>query len=254
MAAEPIHAVLFDLDGTLVDHEAAAREAVTASFLARFAVPAAEQDRLVVRWQELESSAMERYLAGELTFGEQRRVRVTQLAADFGFGARSDEEADAWFAEYLGHYEAGWRPYPDAAPALISLADKHPELKLGVITNGDADQQRHKLHRIGLTDLLPTVIASSEAGAAKPDVRIFHAACAALRLQPSQIVYVGDRLHTDAEAAVSAGLHGVWLDRQHSSTAASTPRITTLADLDALFSAPLPAPLPALLSGLVADE
>jgi hypothetical protein len=47
--------------------------------------------------------------AGELTFREQRRPRITRLADEFGLGTRSDEEADAWFAQYLTRYQAAWR-------------------------------------------------------------------------------------------------------------------------------------------------
>ncbi len=56
--------------------------------------------------KELETLAMERYLAGELTFTEQRRLR-----------AWNAKEADDWFAGYLRHYEDAWRAYPDAAPS-----------------------------------------------------------------------------------------------------------------------------------------
>jgi hypothetical protein len=36
-------------------------------------------------------------------------------------------------------------------------------------------------------------------------------------VSPSQAVYVGDRRDVDAEAARSAGMHGIWLDRSGAS-------------------------------------
>ncbi|MBX6766549.1 MAG: HAD family hydrolase, partial [Actinomadura rubrobrunea] len=97
------------------------------------------------------------------------------------------------------------------------------------------------------------VVASSEAGAAKPDPAIFRRACAGLGLAPHAVVYVGDRLDVDALGAASAGLHGVWLDRPREvgcagdeagaadgeyagPEAAGVPRITTLTKLPDLFS------------------
>jgi putative hydrolase of the HAD superfamily len=108
---------------------------------------------------------------------------------------------------------------------------------LGVVTNGDADQQRRKLRRVGLAVLLQHVAASSEAGAAKPDAGICAAACSELGIHPSRAVFVGDRLQIDAEAAVAAGLNGIWLDRRdaaHVTTA--VPRIRTLTELPPLLA------------------
>ncbi|GAA2146291.1 HAD family hydrolase [Kitasatospora kazusensis] len=232
----PVEAVLFDLDGTLIDHDTAAEEAVIASFLGPIDPPPLERDRVVRRWRELEAWAMDRYLAGELTFREQRRLRITRLADEFGLGAWSDEKADDWFAQYLTCYEAAWQTYHDVPPALAALTAEPRQLRLGVITNGDADQQRRKLQHVGLTSLLQHATISSEAGAAKPDAKIFRIACSELQLQPSQVIYVGDRLQTDAEAAVAAGLRGIWLDRSDAISVTSVPRIRTLIELAPLLT------------------
>jgi beta-phosphoglucomutase-like phosphatase (HAD superfamily) len=83
---------------------------------------------------------------------------------------------------------------------------------------------------------LPAVIASSEAGAAKPNAKIFHQGCTRLRLAPDEVAYVGDRLQTDAIAATNAGLHGIWLNRDNAPTPAEPPVIQTLEDLPALLT------------------
>jgi putative hydrolase of the HAD superfamily len=221
-----IKALLFDLDGTLVDHDGAAEVALDQALRETAGVREADHGRARHRWKELEALAMDRYLAGELTFGEQRRLRTTSLAAELGLGEWNTERADNWFARYLRHYEDAWRTYPDVAPALDALTD----LRLGVLTNGDAGQQRRKLHRVGLAASLPTVIASSEAGAAKPDPKIFHYACDLLHLTPPEVAYVGDRQKTDALAATDAGLRGIWLNR------GGDRGIRTLEELPALLT------------------
>ncbi|MFQ6329699.1 HAD family hydrolase [Nocardia sp. CWNU-33] len=230
MAISGAEAVLFDVDGTLVDHEAAAEAAVCAGFPF---VP--DRDALVRRWRELEAWAMDRYLAGALTFAEQRRLRISHLADEFGQGAWSEDRVDTWFSEYLVQYEAAWRTYPDAMPTLTTLAAEHGELRLGVITNGDSAQQRRKLAKVGLADLLESVTVSSEVGVAKPNPAIFQAACDALRMPSARIVYVGDRLRTDAEAAIAAGLQGIWLDRDETGVATMATRITRLTELPPLI-------------------
>ncbi|WP_030170927.1 HAD family hydrolase [Spirillospora albida] len=217
-------AVLFDLDGTLLDHDTACSEAIVASF------PDADPEWLVHRWAELSEEAVDRYLAGELDFTGQRRARIVPLARELGLGTWDATRADAWIADYVRRYEDAWRPYPDAFGTLRTLAASG--VRLGVITNGQAAQQRAKIARLGLTELLPYVLASSEAAAAKPSAAIFHTACDALGLAPETVAYVGDRLATDARAAASAGLTGIWLDRPGTGPdPRDVPRITTLRAL-----------------------
>jgi putative hydrolase of the HAD superfamily len=232
-----IRAFLFDLDGTLIDHEAAAALALTQALRVIPGLDHRDHARARARWKELEEQAMARYLSGHLTFTEQRRLRVISLAAELGLGAWDDTRADAWFTGYLRHYEAAWRTYRDVRPALDALTEQHPDLRLGVLTNGDADQQRTKLRSVGLADELTPVIASSEAGAAKPSGRIFQHACTRLELEPAHVAYVGDRLHTDAIAATHAGLCGIWLNRGDDPAPEGVLTIQTLQALPGLLTA-----------------
>ncbi|TDC89670.1 HAD family hydrolase [Actinomadura sp. 7K507] len=224
-----ITAVLFDLDGTLLDHEGAAAEAITRSF------PDADPAWLVPRWTELTEAAVDRYLAGELSFTAQRRARIVPLARELGLGDWDEARADAWVAGFLALYQAAWRPFPEVGRVLDALAGRG--LRLGVITNGDAEQQRAKIERLGLADLLRHVVTSSETGSAKPAAGIFRAACAGLGVPPNEAAYVGDRLITDAQGAAAAGLTGVWLDRstEPAPDRLEVPRITSLDALPRLL-------------------
>jgi putative hydrolase of the HAD superfamily len=221
-----IEAVLFDLDDTLLDHSSAASSAVIASF------PDSDAAYVARRWSELMELVYPRYLSGELDMAEQRRVRITLLAAELGLGDWDAARADAWIASYLRHYEKGWRLFPDVLACLDACA-----LPMGIITNGDGAFQRDKLRRIGLADRFPHVVASEEVGVAKPDPEIFLLACEALGVAPARTAYVGDRLSTDAQGARAAGLRGIWLDRTEGAFSGSldVTRITTLADLAALL-------------------
>ncbi|MFD0687582.1 HAD family hydrolase [Actinomadura fibrosa] len=222
--------MLFDLDGTLLDHDGASAEAIVRAF------PDADPGDLVRRWQAISEAAIDRYVAGGLGLAEQRRARAVALARDLGLGTWDDARADAWFARYLDGYTAAWRPFPDAAPALDALAARG--IPLGVVTNGEARQQNAKIAAIGLAGRLPYVLASSEAGCAKPAAEIFHVACAGLGLEPGAVAYVGDRLATDARAAAAAGLTGVWLDRsgRPAEDGLDVARITSLDALPALLA------------------
>src|SRR5204863_2052863 len=96
--------------------------------------------------------------------------------------------------------------YPDALAALARLAAYGPVLAL---TNGNAD-----LARIGIDGHFAGCIAAREAGHAKPDAPIFHAACAQLRLAPHEVLHVGDDPELDIAGARGAGLRSCWINRR----------------------------------------
>jgi putative hydrolase of the HAD superfamily len=229
-----LRAVLFDLDGTLMDHDAARAVAFRAHLddWRPGLVGADELAQLEKEWQRLEALYYDEYARGACTFVEQRRRRVQGLQAALDDQPADGPTADAWFASYLRHYRAAWRPFDDVLPALAALAAAHPPLALGVVTNGEGEPQRAKLAAIGLSERFRVVVASGEAGVAKPDAGIFALACERLDVEHRHTMHVGDRLDLDAEAAAAAGLHGVWLDRLQTPLAPThVPRISTLDEL-----------------------
>lgn len=206
--------VLFDLDDTLFAHRAA-----VAVGIRRYAGVLGEPygtldaDELVELWHDLEEEHYHSYLAGRLDFEGQRRARARDFAAHHGV-ALGDAAASAWFADYFDHYVAAWSLHDDALPCLDALEAAYPGIRFGLITNGDLAFQRRKVEAVGLDVRMQHLIASGEVGVAKPDPRIFEHACSVFGVPPSEAVYVGDRLRTDAIGAARAGLTGVWLNRR----------------------------------------
>jgi putative hydrolase of the HAD superfamily len=200
--------VLFDLDDTLFAH----RGAVAAGILAHRTAHTLLGDDVteLARWNELEEVHYHRYLAGEIDFFQQRRARAQAFVEPHGI-TLADSDADAWFDKYFAEYVAAWELHEDALPVLDELASRG--IRLGIITNGDAAFQSRKLVGLGIDGRFEHVIASGSVGVAKPDARIFHHACELYDVAPSDAVYVGDRLTTDAVGAAQAGLTGVWLAR-----------------------------------------
>jgi putative hydrolase of the HAD superfamily len=225
--------LFFDVDGTLVDHNGAQRAAVLG---VREAFPdvlaALPREKLIDAWAEAETRWFERYLAGELSFADQRRRRIAEVWKICGAGPVTDRQADEIFESYLGRYEASWTAFDDVAPALDGLSD----VPVGVITNGDTDQQMRKLDGAGLGGVFSPVVTSGAVGAAKPRREIFIAGARAAGVAPGGCYYVGDRLETDAVPASRAGMRGVWLDRQNldEPVPQGVSRITRLTELAAL--------------------
>ena len=237
-APSRFEAVFFDLDGTLFDHGAAAAAA------AAVCLPEADPAYVARRWLELEELIYPRYLAGELGFTEQRRMRITMLAAEVGLGEWDTARADAWIAAYLRRYQEHGAVFPDVHGCLDALTRLPGPPVLGIITNSNGALQRTKIAGVGLTGHFPHLVASEEAGTAKPDPEIFLLACRTAGVDPARTAYVGDRMATDALGAREAGLLGIWLDRPDAAPPGPrpadadppVPRITTLHELVPLLA------------------
>jgi putative hydrolase of the HAD superfamily len=223
-----VRAVLFDLDGTLMDHDAA-RDAAIAVQL--------PDPALAGEWQRMEAIHYDAYASGRISFTEQRRRRVRGIHAAMGLAEPPDDACDAWFVGYLGHYRGAWSAFDDVLPALAALATAHPNAALGVVTNGEGEPQRAKLAAIGLADRFPVVVASAEVGLAKPDPAIFALACERLGVEPAAAAHVGDRLDLDAHGAAAAGLQGIWLDRVGAGGVRPAAGVRTIATLHELPAA-----------------
>ena len=220
-------AVLFDLDNTLFDHLASAHAGLEAFLGCLGTEPSGE---LASSWFEIEQVSYDRYLAKAVTFQEQRRERIRQFMALSGHPVPStDTVLDELFAVYLQEYENAWAAFPDAAPALQRL--KENGMMVGVITNGNHEQQTGKIARIGLAPLLDHVFSSGLMGHAKPSRQAFLRPCESLDLSPAETLFIGDDYRVDVEGARNAGLRAIHLARHDSERPGS---IRGLADLPCL--------------------
>jgi putative hydrolase of the HAD superfamily len=226
---EEVRGVLWDIDDTLFDNSGAERagieEHLTAlGLLGEFASVEQAQEL----WHADTEAVYDRFLAGELGFEEQRRVRVETFLGRLG---RTAVDPDSWFAGYRDAFLRHRRVFDDVIPALDAL----PGYRHGLLSNSSSRYQEEKLAALGLSSRFVSLVCSDEIGHAKPAPEAFRAGCAALGLPPEQVVYVGDKLTTDAQGALAAGLHAVWLDRRGLGGGGEVLRIDTLADLPELL-------------------
>ncbi|MFW9263666.1 HAD family hydrolase [Nostoc sp. CALU 546] len=229
-----IKAVLFDLDDTLIDHDAAIRDAASALF--NKVIPNSEDELNIFQeqWISLTRKWYKKFFAKEVTFQESGRGKLREAFLKYGYEF-SDTDADALLSEYWEHYVSMCQLFNDVDECFAQLH----KCKIGVITNGQEAQQVEVLKRCGILSVMDVVVTSEAAGFAKPAPQIFQLACAKLGVQETESVYVGDNLELDAIAARDTGLIGVWLNRLHSGLQASPQiikRINRLTELLELIS------------------
>lgn len=217
--------IFFDIDETLLNNAAAERAAASKFYGLHKDVLQEPVGDFIDRWQAFTEHNIQRYLAGELSFQEQRRERLRHVFADKR--SLSDAEADAIFETYLHFYENSWQLFADVKDCLNDLRDFY----LGIISNGDAAQQKQKLHSLGIIDRFSTIVISGEAGVTKPAPEIFQLACEKAGMRPSECWHVGDNFKVDALGSKSAGMIAIWLNRNGQKPQADIPTIASLSEL-----------------------
>jgi len=95
-----------------------------------------------------------------------------------------------------------FEPMPGAVDAVLEL--ERLGLRLAVVSNWDVALHEH-LEELGLADHFDTVVTSAEAGAPKPDPRIFELALERLGVRPERALHIGDA-EADEEGARAAGM------------------------------------------------
>lgn len=123
--------------------------------------------------------------------------------------------------------------YPDARSALETLRDRS---MLATLSNNPYSEDW--LRRLGLLEFFQAVVPALE-GYRKPSPEAFRRVCDELMVAPRDAVYVGDSITHDVEGALGAGLTPVWVDR-HGGAECALPqgahRIETLTELPRLLS------------------
>ena len=218
-------AVLLDVDGTLLDFDACARE--SALLACRDVGEAFDADWMPV-FRQVNQALWSQVERGELTVAEVYRLRWARIFAQLGL----ERDGPAFEARFLFHLGRSACPVPGATALLEGLKERG--LTLCVASNAPYDQQVGRLERAGMLEFFDHLFLSERLGAAKPARAFFDGCLAALPgVGPEQVLMVGDSLAADIAGCRSAGIRGCWFNPRREAAGALRPDHTvyTLAEV-----------------------
>lgn len=185
----PRTAVLFDLDGTLIDSISEITLAINDLLSANGLVTAEESQ--VKSWIGL---GAEHLLSSALLNGGLDEAGIQSNFEDY---------FSSFKQFYLERSGTASKPYPGLLDCLFSL--KEWGYKLGIVTNKMGSATELVLQAHGFTELFDVVISGDTIPSKKPDAAPVLLALGKLQVGPAGTLFVGDSM-TDVKSAKSAGV------------------------------------------------
>ena len=198
-----IRAVLWDLDGTLLDFKASESAAIRKCF-GLFGFGACSKE-MIARYSAINVRHWEMLERGERKREEILRGRFEEFLSSCGLDSTRAEEFNLAYEEALTDTVEF---LPGAMETVEALRGKVVQC---IVTNGNKLVQYPKLRRSGLDRVMEHVFISEELGAEKPTKAFFDRVFDALgSIAPEECLIVGDSLTSDMRGGVNAGVRTCW--------------------------------------------
>ena len=226
--------LFFDLDHTLWDFEANAKETLYElhGLHALQEKGVRDFDLFFSRYSFHNERLWDRYTKGLIKQEELRWKRVWLTLLDFKVADESlAREMSVQFLEQLPNRR---NLFPYATEILSYLTKKNYVLHL--ITNGFDSIQHNKLKYSNLTSYFNEVITSEKAGSLKPNKEIFEFALQATGADVKNSIMIGDNIEADIKGAMNAGLDTIFVNHlQVETDVKPTYIIHHLKELEEIF-------------------
>jgi len=176
-------AVILDMDGTLIDSNAAHVQAWV-EVLREFGYEVSEPDI----WPCIGMG------------GDNLLPAVVKISKESEEGKKiSERRGEIFKSKYL----PSLKPFPEVRPLLERM--KQDDLKLIIATSSPEDEVAKAIEIVGIKDLLEDATSASDAGKSKPDPDVVQAALDRLKMSAGEVVMLGDTPY-DIQAAGKVGI------------------------------------------------
>lgn len=211
-------AVLFDLDGTLIDYAGAQKHAAEHIMEALNLEESSDTLRKFLGF--LESNVIQDIEACKSSAIEPDSSEMRQAFRKAGISVDPVEFIELYFEGLEEHGE----PLPGIIDLLKLLSGKYT---VGIVSNGLGSVQRKRLQRSELMEFLDLIVLSCEVGSAKPDPEILRYAMKLSDSRTCDTLFIGDSAGSDMGAANAAGVDFVFV-RPDGNFSAPGPRVLEL--------------------------
>lgn len=219
-----IRALLFDVNGTLIDIETDEGLEEIYRAIAHFLLyQGISLHRWEVRDLYFQLMQQQREQSRE-PFVEWDAVEVWReflhiKASDYTRSLSSEkrEQLPLFLAQlHRGISRKRLRLFPQVQETLDQL---RPRYRMAVVSDAQSAFAVPELQAVGLTHYFNPIIVSGDYGYRKPDVRLFQQALNALQVRPEQALFLGNDLYHDIFGAQQAGMKAIFVSYNQSVTA-----------------------------------
>jgi FMN phosphatase YigB (HAD superfamily) len=208
-----LKAILFDMGSTLLEFENSTWEVLRRLSTETGYEFLKEKNLTLPNLEEFSDVLSAEFLKARSEIGQSlKELKFENVIFEF-FRDLNLSTSDGIYGSFLEVY---YKPVTDQ----ITLVDgaekvlkffKEKNLKIGLISNTIFPEEFHlrELKRFGLYPYLNAHFFSSQVGYRKPHPQIFQLALEKLKVDPSDAVFVGDRLEEDVGGAQNVGMKGI---------------------------------------------
>ncbi|KZN57671.1 HAD-IA family hydrolase [Pseudoalteromonas luteoviolacea] len=217
-AISPIKVLSFDLDDTLYNNHPIILNAIQAmqSYLQSIPEWANQQDDYWLKCR--------RHIGETQPHLQDDVTNWRKVALEYGMSqlALTKEEVARYSSNAYQAFATARSNITVDQSVLSLLRELEKKYTLIAITNGNVE-----VEKFNLAGVFEHVYLAGLDGKAKPDAALFERACHDLKVNPSEILHIGDSLDTDVQGANLAGCQSVWLNNQQ-----ATYKYKGLADIE----------------------
>lgn len=202
--------VFFDLDETLIDIKKAQNIAIECLFGLYGFNNVTDLNSFIKKWDELTDYHYKFYTTKQISYEEQRKRRIIDLFKAYNIPLTI--AAIDVYNIYLKEFENAWTAFDDVKETLKKLKDNN--YILGLISNGDYNQQVQKMQKVGIYDMFDYINTSSQFEYSKPNPKLFETIFAMHNINTEEICYIGDSYKKDVLPCRQIGVKAILIDRK----------------------------------------
>ncbi|MBC1736987.1 HAD family hydrolase [Listeria seeligeri] len=210
--------LIFDIDDTVYDQLKPFEDAFNTIFGKENPL---EMEALYIKSRFYSDEVYHRVVKGEMPKAEMHIYRITQALNDFDYQITKKQAED-----FQRAYETNQRKITLLPGMKEILAwGKSQNATMGIITNGPAAHQQHKIDDLQINSWIPVenTFISGKIGFEKPDKKLFALVEQQLDITGAATYYIGDSFENDVVGAKQAGWKMIWLNRRKHKEPIDTP-------------------------------